>query len=87
MIGVAAAGLSQKSDVGEDCLGRSLPVAKVDRLLVIADAVLVESDEQLEHVLPAGHAQVPGVGVVSVGGEEKWNRERERHFRKNFKVL
>lgn len=44
---------------------------------MIADAVLVESDEQLEHVLPAGHAQVPGIGVVPVGGEEKVSRERD----------
>lgn len=63
--GRGTAALSQKSDVCENCFGGSLPIAEIDRPLMVAGPVLVQPDEQLEDVLPARDAQIAGVGVVS----------------------
>lgn len=69
MVGICAeratSGLSQESDVCENCFGRSLPVAEIDRPLMVAGAVLVQANEQLEDVIPTGDAQVACVSVVS----------------------
>lgn len=61
----ARAGLSQESDVCENCFGRSLSVAEIDRPLMVAGAVLVQTNEQLEDIVPTGNAKVACIGVVS----------------------
>lgn len=43
--------LAQEPNVGEDRLGRTLPIAEVNRLAVIALAILVQIDQQLEYIL------------------------------------
>ena len=69
--------LAQEADVCEDGFGRTLSVAEVDRLLVVADSVFVQPDEQLEHVLTARDAQVAGFGIVAIEGGRGNAKKRE----------
>jgi len=43
--------LTQESYVGEDRLGRTLAIAEINRLAVVALSILVQIDQQLKYIL------------------------------------
>lgn len=57
--------LAQETNVGEDCLGRTLAIAKVHRASGVALAALVQSHQQLQHIVATGHAEVALIRLVA----------------------
>lgn len=58
-------GLAQKTDVREYRLCRTLTIAEVHRVALVALATLVQANQQLQNVVAIGHAQVALIDLVA----------------------